>query len=144
MGEQFKVVFTGRLQPGFDTEAVSEDFSARVGIAREQASALLTRGQEAVLKTGVEQGVAERFRTALERIGLVVRLEPMPAGGGDELSPTREAREADVGVGADDGSGAVVAEVPSAPTAAPAGGAGTPRDPYSAPAAGLIAQAGVG
>jgi len=139
MGEQFKVVFTGRLPPGVDAEAVSEDFSARVGIAREQASALLTRGQEAVLKTGVDQGVAERFRTALERIGLVVRLQPMPAGRGDELSPTREARGADVSVGADDGSG--VAEVPSAPTVAPTGGAGTPRDPYSAPAAGLIAQA---
>lgn len=133
MGERFKVVFTGRLRAGVDPEALSDELSTRVGIGRPQAHALVTGGREAVLKTGVEQAVAERFEAVLGRMGLVVRIEPMAAAGSDSVRPPRQDEEPDSGAGVSDESGVEAA--------AAARSSHAPSDPYSAPAAELIAQA---
>ena len=135
MGQRFRVIFTGRLQPGFDPDAVSDDFSARVGIARSQAHALLTGGQEAVLKSGVDKAVAERFESVLRRMGLVVRLEPMPE---ETPSPTESAREDS---GADSAAGIPRAAGGDARASGAADASPVPPDPYSVPVADLIAQA---
>jgi uncharacterized membrane protein/ribosomal protein L32 len=78
MTETYKVIFTGKLHEGFEPDQVVRNFCAQFKQSQDVAEKLLNRGKEVVLKTGLNQEQAERYRSALEKIGLQVRLEGKP------------------------------------------------------------------
>ena len=77
MDARFNVVYCGELKPNVRAQEATSSFAARFNLPQEEARRLLLSGKEHVLKKDVDAETAERFRTALEEIGLVVRLAPL-------------------------------------------------------------------
>lgn len=75
MSESCKVVFYGELQRGFEPEQVLEAFSKKFGVSLEKAGKLLETDKDVVLKGGLDEERAKKYRAALEKIGLVVRID---------------------------------------------------------------------
>jgi uncharacterized membrane protein len=69
------VVFLGELQQGFDPEQVIGSFSEKFGVSKEKAGKLLEAGKDVVLKGGLDEEHAKKYRAVLEKIGLVVRID---------------------------------------------------------------------
>ncbi|MES9899712.1 MAG: BPSS1780 family membrane protein [Sedimenticola sp.] len=77
MAPLFKIRFTGRLHPGVNREHVILAFSRRFSISQDKVRQLLARGEEITLKKGMEHQKAERYRQAVEELGMEVALVPM-------------------------------------------------------------------
>jgi uncharacterized membrane protein len=84
MSDTCKVVFFGELQSGFQPDQVIEAFSEKFSVRREKAEKLINASKEVVLKGGLNEERAEKYKKVLEKIGLVVRIEGKSA----ELSST--------------------------------------------------------
>ncbi len=79
MSEKCKVVFYGELQQGFDPEEVLHAFSEKFAVSKEKAGKLLAADKAVVLKGGLDEERARKYKAALEKIGLVVRIEGLKA-----------------------------------------------------------------
>ena len=77
MSDICKVVFSGELQQGFEPEKIIDAFSERFSVSREKAEKLIKSGQDVVLKGGLDQERAEKYKRTLEKLGMVVRIEGM-------------------------------------------------------------------
>lgn len=75
MSDTCKVIFSGDLQQGFTPDKVIESFSEKFSISRGRAEKLINSGKDVVLKGGLDQERAEKYKKVLEKIGLVVRIE---------------------------------------------------------------------
>lgn len=89
----FKVIYTGKLRAGANKEDVCAAFIKRFGVSDEKAQKLLNASGEVLLKKDLNQAKAESYREALEKLGMLIRLEPMnqePALSGLTLEPVDE------------------------------------------------------
>ncbi len=101
----FDIVFHGIVQPGKDRELAMQNmaklFKTDPGRIRPYFS-----GERKVIKSKVDQQVAEKYRAALENIGLVIKLEPLAAAPEtpDNSSPQAVADDKTDSVAADSGN----------------------------------------
>ncbi|MCP4268195.1 MAG: hypothetical protein GY777_21915, partial [Candidatus Brocadiaceae bacterium] len=73
VNESYKVLFTGVLKPGAEPSAVVEAFCQRFGVSEEKGHQLIGANREVLLKKNMDLSKAERYRDALEKVGLTVR-----------------------------------------------------------------------
>jgi hypothetical protein len=71
----FNVIFTGRLLDGFTSDEVVKAFSSKFKIPEAKALKVINANKEVVLKPRAEHVKAYKFKSALEALGLEVRLE---------------------------------------------------------------------
>lgn len=100
MEQKFKVIYTGQLQDSSDSAVVAERFAAKFKIPQEKALKIIKAGQEVVLQPGLEHVKAYKLKSALESLGMNMRLErvtisaqpaPKPAEQTTEPEPTTPA-----------------------------------------------------
>lgn len=72
----YRIVFSGDLASDRRTQEIVESFSARFQVTEDRARSLILSGQRLVLKHDLDRKRAERYRSALEKTGLVVEVEP--------------------------------------------------------------------
>lgn len=75
---QFDIYLTGRLGPGL-SEAAAAERLAQLFRSTPQAMANLVTGKAQLLKRGVDEATAAKFREALQRAGLEVAIRPTGA-----------------------------------------------------------------
>ncbi len=95
----FKIRFTGRLLPDVDKSHVILAFSRRFSMPPDKVRQLLAKGEGVTLKKGLDQQKAERYRKAVEELGMEVALLPMvspPAAPGMTLEALDEKPEAPI------------------------------------------------
>jgi hypothetical protein len=81
MSVQFKIVFSGELKEGTDQTEFVENFSRYFKSSNDQALALLNAKREVVIKKGLNAEKGAKYLAALEKLGMVVRMEPMEQDG---------------------------------------------------------------
>ena len=84
--EQFDVVFFGILQPGKDKETVMQNMAKLFKTDAKKLAPYFAGGRK-VIKGKINAEAAEKYRAALENVGLVVKLE---ACGATEEAPQSE------------------------------------------------------
>lgn len=88
---KFKVVTSGQLLEGFDSDRVRQDFAA---LFKQDVTAVACyfSGADSVIKQDLDQHKALGYQRALQKIGLQVSLEAMTTAADDGLSlvPTEE------------------------------------------------------
>jgi uncharacterized membrane protein len=75
MSDTCKVIFSGELQQGFEPEKIIDAFCERFSVSRAKAEKLIKSGKDVVLKGGLNQERAEKYKKVLEKLGMVVRIE---------------------------------------------------------------------
>lgn len=112
MADTYDVLYTG-LKPGIDLEQAVAAFAARFRVHPQKVRDLFESGGAATIKAGLNRSAALECRTALDRIGLQVRVDP-PIDEAETPEPGSEAR-----------SGSPAAEADAV----------APRDPFEPPTA---------
>ena len=79
----YRLVFNGELAPGADTEAVAAALAERFRLQESTARDVIRSRNRRVLKRDLDMRHAERYRSALEQIGLVVAPERQNPEPGD-------------------------------------------------------------
>ena len=69
----FDIAFYGILQPGKDKDAVMQNMAALFKTTPDKVRPFFAGGRK-VIKSNVNQATAEKYRAALENIGLVIKL----------------------------------------------------------------------
>jgi len=133
MDTQYKVVFTGRLLPGFDRDDVVTNLTTKTNLDRERAEKLVSSEKQVMLKKGLDRENAEKFRDHFQKTGLQIRIiEP-----GQAESPKQAAQPAPQKSAAEP---LRQEEKKSSPTPKPSpstAGDISPENPYAAPRANL-------
>ncbi|WP_428624087.1 BPSS1780 family membrane protein [Sedimenticola sp.] len=96
MGDRYRVIYTGQLRLGTEKSEAIENFRQRFKVSEEKARKVLAASREITLKKELDKERAEKYRQALESIGMIVRLELMEKKLGlDDLSllPKAEAED---------------------------------------------------
>ncbi len=78
MSDGYKVIFTGELKPNTDKERLIALFSEKFNLGPEKAQKLIQGGRPLALKKGLELDKAEKFAEALEKLGMIMELDPKP------------------------------------------------------------------
>lgn len=78
MSEVYKVIFTGKLRPDANQERIIGLFSEKFKLGPEKAKKLIFSGKAATLKKDLDREKAEKYQQALEKMGLVIELDPKP------------------------------------------------------------------
>lgn len=73
--QKFKVIFTGKLKDGFDIDDVASQFAIKFKQPPEKALKILQANKEITLIKQTEHKKAYSIKTALETLGLNIRLE---------------------------------------------------------------------
>ena len=88
----FDIAFYGIIQPGKDKESVIENTALLFKTTPDKIRSLFAGGRR-VIKSGVDANTAEKYRAALDNVGLVVKLEALQTApheslesGGPELT----------------------------------------------------------
>ena len=76
METTFNIVFSGQFKAGLSRDDVLPGFATRFNISEEQAEAMLPLEGETILKRGVDEAKAEKFRQILDELGVVVETQP--------------------------------------------------------------------
>lgn len=76
--ELFNIVFYGIVQPGKDRNAVAAEMAALFKTTPEKIKPYFS-GERRVIKSHVDDLGAEKYRVILEKIGLVIKVEPAEA-----------------------------------------------------------------
>jgi hypothetical protein len=71
----FNVIFTGHLIDGFESDEVIKSFSSKFKIPEAKARKIILAQKQLVLKPRAEHVKAYKFKSALESIGMEVKLE---------------------------------------------------------------------
>ena len=94
MEEQFKILFSGQLRHDVTPEEAIDSFATKFGVSQDRAQALINSGGEVVIKKGLTRLQAEKYRQALDAVGIIVSMIPMQPPVEHEpshpLSPTVE------------------------------------------------------
>jgi hypothetical protein len=81
MDTLYKVVFTGRLLPGFNPEDVVTNLTTQTNLGRERSQKLVADRKPILLKKGLDLETAEKFRSNFQKTGLEMRVvEASPEG----------------------------------------------------------------
>ncbi len=78
MSEVYKVIYTGELKPGTDQAKIITLFSEKFKLGPEKAQKLIKSGRSATLKKDIDLEKATKYQEALEKLGLVIELDPKP------------------------------------------------------------------
>ncbi|MBV2108637.1 MAG: hypothetical protein KUF81_16750 [Candidatus Thiodiazotropha sp. (ex Ctena orbiculata)] len=78
MSEVYKVIYTGELKPGTKQALIIALFSEKFKLGRERAEKLIISGRSATLKKDIDLEKAQKYQEALEKLGLVIELDPKP------------------------------------------------------------------
>ncbi|MCM8855526.1 MAG: hypothetical protein LC541_04400 [Candidatus Thiodiazotropha sp.] len=78
MSEVYKVIFTGKLRPDANQERIIGLFSEKFKLGPEKAEKLIFSGKAATLKKDLDREKAEKYQQTLEKMGLVIELDPKP------------------------------------------------------------------
>jgi ribosomal protein L32 len=81
MAIRFKIVFSGELKEGTDQVEFIDKFSHYFKVSSKQAEALLNAGRKVVIKKEMTADEGEKYVAILEKLGMVVSLEPMEPEG---------------------------------------------------------------
>jgi hypothetical protein len=81
----FNITFYGIIQPGKDKEVVIQNMARLFKTTPEKVSSFFAGGRK-VIKSGVDELTAEKYRTALENVGLVIKLETVESPAQDETT----------------------------------------------------------
>lgn len=73
--QNFKVIYTGKLKQGTDLNTAAAQLAVKFKQTPEKASQILKSNKEIILVKRAEHLKAYKFKSALEEIGLIVRLE---------------------------------------------------------------------
>ena len=73
--ELFDVVFFGILQAGKDREIVKKNMAALFKTDTSKLTPYFSGGRK-VIKGNINAEIAEKYRTSLENVGLVIKIEP--------------------------------------------------------------------
>ncbi|MGB5395972.1 MAG: hypothetical protein WBN96_02380 [Gammaproteobacteria bacterium] len=76
--ERFNIVFYGIIQPGSDRNTVVAEMADMFKTTPDKIKPYFS-GDRKVIKSNVDDLVAEKYRVTLERIGLVIKIEPAEA-----------------------------------------------------------------
>jgi uncharacterized membrane protein len=92
MSDIYRVIFTGRIDPGRDLEQVIDRFCEKFKLERRIAEKVIRAGRPVSLKKDLPLERAEKYVAVLEHIGIVVEIDPKPpepvvAPSGLELEP---------------------------------------------------------
>ncbi|MEJ2694298.1 MAG: hypothetical protein P8166_14970, partial [Candidatus Thiodiazotropha sp.] len=114
MSESYRVVFSGKVEPGKDMEQVIDRFSEKFKLDRKIAEKVIRAGKPVSLKKDLTLEKAEKYVAVLHQLGIEVDIdpkppvpepEPVPEPSGLELEPldngggdTTEVLEAPVGI----------------------------------------------
>lgn len=90
MEEQYKILFSGQLRLDVTPKEAIDGFAAKFGVSKDRAQALINSGGEVLIKKGLARHQAEKYRHALEEVGMIVTLAPMQPRAQPELSSTLE------------------------------------------------------
>ncbi len=74
----YKVVYSGELRQGAEEAEVRANLVRHFGLSEQKAGLLLRAGKPVTLKQGLTRDKAGQYRTGLEKMGLMIRLEAMP------------------------------------------------------------------
>ena len=74
----YRIVFNGETLPGLAAEQIIEAFVKRFRVREQRAREIVLGGRRTVLKRGLDQTKAQRYSTALKKVGLLIVLEPQP------------------------------------------------------------------
>jgi len=72
---RFNIVFYGIIQPGMDRNTVVAEMADMFKTTPEKIKPYFS-GNRKIIKSNVDDLVAEKYRVTLERIGLVIKIEP--------------------------------------------------------------------
>lgn len=75
--QRYRIVFKGELKGRIEAEEVVERLVSTFRLPEARARFLVLEGSRRVIKRDLDQRYAERYRAALEKIGMVVKVEPM-------------------------------------------------------------------
>lgn len=100
MNNNYKVVYTGMLKTGTDVEQFVQGFMQMFKAPEAQARTLATLGRHITLKDNLEQAVAEKYRQAMDGLGMQVHVEAaVPAADlGAATQPVAMAPRAEVAI----------------------------------------------
>lgn len=88
--ELFDVVFFGILQAGKDKETVIQNMAALFKTDASKLAPFFSGGRK-VIKGKINAAAAEKYRTALENVGLVIKVEPVSAAQSEsQAKPTAD------------------------------------------------------
>ena len=90
----FDIVFYGIIQPGKEKETVIDNMAGLFKTTPEKIRPFFAGGRR-VIKSGVDELTAEKYRAAMENAGLVIKIETLETEAETE-SPDRAADQSDV------------------------------------------------
>lgn len=77
MDERFRIVFAGELQGQAGAEDVIAHLVATFKLPEAKARTLVLDGNRHIVKKNLDEKSAHRYRSALEKAGMIVQVEPM-------------------------------------------------------------------
>ena len=130
----YRIVFNGETIPGLTAQQIVDAFSKRFQVRAEKAREILLNGGRTVLKRNLDQHRAQRYSSALHKVGLLVVMEPQnPARFAPplsvELNPSIDIAQSEIASAFYDA--APPSQVPVPPPPAPAAPAVAPPPPRS-------------
>ena len=78
LSEVFNIAFYGIIQPEKDKETVIENMASLFKTTPEKVRPFFAGGRK-IIKSGVDELSAEKYRVALENVGLVIKIEALEA-----------------------------------------------------------------
>jgi uncharacterized membrane protein len=78
MSEVYKVIYTGQLKPGTNQDRIIALFSDKFKLGPEKAKKLILSGRSVALKKDIDLEKAEKYQESLEKLGLIIELDPKP------------------------------------------------------------------
>ncbi|MCG7903797.1 MAG: hypothetical protein JAY60_15400 [Candidatus Thiodiazotropha weberae] len=78
MSEVYQVIYSGKLQPYADESRLVMLFSEKFKLGQEKAQRLINGGRPIALKKDLDLEKALKFQESLEKLGMVITLDPDP------------------------------------------------------------------
>ncbi|HEX7026054.1 MAG TPA: hypothetical protein VF268_02345 [Gammaproteobacteria bacterium] len=76
--ERYRVVFVGQVEPGRDPEKVKADLAAKFKLKPAVIKRIMA-GRPIVVKNNLDAEMAFRYKTEIDAVGALSRIEPVPA-----------------------------------------------------------------
>ena len=97
----FDIAFYGIIQSGKDKDTVIENMASLFKTTPDRVRPYFAGGRK-VVKSGVDELTAEKYRAALENVGLVIKIEEVEAAPDAEADSADESQDAAVTESGDD------------------------------------------
>jgi hypothetical protein len=77
-GERYRVVFIGQVEPGRDPEKVKAELAMKFKLTPAMIKRVMA-GRPIVVKNNVDAETAFHYKTEIDAVGAMCRIEPVPA-----------------------------------------------------------------